>query len=80
MLVREISSQKKSYPNSSIRAKHIDEDLNLIEIDNWIINFKNYIIQGYSDDVPNKGRYTPMRPLLDDSWATSLDRNNASYY
>ena len=53
-MLRECSSRKKFYPNSSIRPIHLDEDVNLIEIKSWIINFKNYIKQGYSDEVPEK--------------------------
>ena len=75
---REISSWKKFYLDNSIRPKHLDEDVNLIVIKNWIINFKNFIIQGYSDDVSNMGLYTQMYPLLDNSWTTSLDRKNTA--
>ena len=50
----------------------------LIEINKWIINFKNYIIQGYSDNVPNKGHYIKISSLLDDSGTTSLDRKNGA--
>ena len=74
--MRECSSHNKFYPDSSIRPKHLDEDVNLLEIKNWIINFRNYINQSYSDEVPEKGHFTQMRPLLDDSWATSLERKN----
>ena len=39
-MVRECSSDKKFYLDSSIGSKHLDEDVNLTEINNWIINFK----------------------------------------
>ena len=32
--------------------------------------------QSYGNEVPEKGHYTQMRPLLDKSWAIALYRQN----
>ena len=50
--------------------------MNLIEIKSEIISLENHINQGYSDEVLEKGHYTQMRPLLENSWAIALDRKN----
>ena len=49
----------------------------MIEIQSWIIDFKNYIYAGY-EEVPKKGHYTQMQPIIDDSRAIALDRKDAN--
>ena len=59
--------------NNAIRPVHLNEDANLVDIKSWIIDFRNYITTGYNDVIPKKGHYTHMRPIIDKSWAISLD-------
>ena len=59
--------------NNAIRPVHLNEDTNLVNIKSWIIDFRNYITTRYNDVIPKKGHYTHMRPIIDKSWAISLD-------
>ena len=70
---KEVTRNKFFYPNNAIWPGHLNEDANLVDIKSWIIDFRNYIISGYNGVVPKKGPYTQMGPILDKSWAISLD-------
>ena len=74
----EVSGGNFFHPNNAIRLVHLNEDANLVDIKSWIIDFKNYIISGYNEDVPKRGHYTQMRPILERSWAISLDSLEAN--
>ena len=70
---KEVSRNNFFHPNNAIRPGHLNEDANLVDIKSWIIDFPNYIISGYNVEVPKRGHYTQMRPILDKSLALSLD-------
>ena len=70
---REVTRSNFSHPNNAIRPGHLNEDANLVDIKSWIIDFRNYIISSYNEEVPKRGHYTQMTAILDKSWAISLD-------
>ena len=75
---REVTRSNFFHPNNAIRPGHLNEDANLVNIKSWIIDFRNYIIFGYNEEVPKRGHYTQMRPILDKSWAISPDSLEAN--
>ena len=64
---KEVSRNNCFHPNNAIRPGHLNEDANLVDIKSWIIDFRNYIISGYNDEVPKRAHYTQMIPILDKS-------------
>ena len=70
---REVSRGSFFHTNNAIRLSHLNEDANLVDMKSWIIDFRNYIIFGYNGEVPKRGHYTQMRPILDRSWANEKD-------
>ena len=75
---KEVSRSNFFHPNNAIRPGHLNENANLVDITSWIIYFRNYINSGYNKEVPKRGHYMQMRPILDKSWAISLDSLEAN--
>ena len=47
-LVRESRVQRRFTPDQSLKPKLLDESANLLEVKDFIIEFKNYIMSGYN--------------------------------
>ena len=67
--------QRRFTPDQSLKPKLLDESANLLEVKDFIIEFTNYIKNGYNpDEVPSVGYYVQMRNILEHSWIERLDR------
>ena len=61
-----------------MKPKLLDEGANLLEVKDFIIGFKNYILSGYNPgDTVTVGHYLQMINILEHSWTDRLDRQSA---
>ena len=76
--VRESKMQGRFTPDQSLKPKMLDESSNLLEVNDFIIEFTNYIHSGYNaGEVPAVGHYVQMRNILEHSWIERMDRHDA---
>ena len=70
--------QRRFLPDQSLKPKLLDESSNLLEVNDFIIEFTNYIHSGYNTgEVPAVGHYVQMRNILEHSWIERMDRHDA---
>ena len=61
-----------------MKPKLLDEEANLLEVKDFIIEFKNYILSGYKPgDTVTVSHYVQMRNIMEHSWTNRLDRRSA---
>ena len=70
--------QRKFAPDQSLKPKLLNDSANLLEVKEFIMEFKNYIQSGYNiGEVIPAGHYVQMRNILEQSWIERLDRKDA---
>ena len=70
--------QRKFAPDQSLKPKLLNDSANLLEVKDFIMEFKNYIQSGYNiGEVIPAGHYVQMRNVLEHSWIERLDRKDA---
>ena len=70
--------QRKFAPDQSLKPKLLNDSANLLEVKEFIKEFKNYIQSGYNmGEVIPAGHYMQMRNILEQSWIERLDRKDA---
>ena len=70
--------QRKFAPDQSLKPKLLNDSANLLEVKEFIMEFKNYIQSGYNiGEVIPAGHYVQMRNILEQSWIERLDRKYA---
>ena len=57
---------------SDLKPVYLDKEANLIEINQWIEQFQNYIKMGYRNNPPATGVSMHLGPLLHSSWRSKL--------
>ena len=67
------NKDRKFIAHQELRPKFLDKNVDLMEMNSWIIDLKSYIIIGYNGDVPKKNLYLQLRPLSHKSWKYSID-------
>ena len=73
--VRESRVKRRDTPDQSLKPKLLDESANLLEVKDFIIEIKNYIMSGYNPgEIASVGHYVQMRNTLKHSWTKRLDR------
>ena len=72
------SVQRKFAPDQNLKPKILSDNADLLEVKDFIKDFKNYIQSGYAlgEEVP-AGHYRQMRNIMDKSWLDRLDRKDA---
>ena len=58
--------QRRFSPDQSLKPKLLNDSANLLEVKDFIMEFKNYIQSGYN--VDEAGHYVQMRNVLEHSW------------
>ena len=73
------STQRKFALDQSLKPKLLSDSADLLEVKEFIKEFKNYIQSGYGigEAVP-AGHYMQMRNILEHSWIERLDRKDAA--
>ena len=76
---RASSTQRKFAPDQSLKPKFLSDSADLLEVKEFIKEFKNYIQSGYGigEAIP-AGHYIKMRNILEQSWIERLDRKDAA--
>ena len=70
--------QRKFAPDQSLKPKLLNDSANLLEVKDFIMEFKNCIQSGYNiGEVIPAGHYVQMRNVLEHSWIERLDRRDA---
>ena len=73
------STQRKFAPDQSLKPKLLSDSADLLEVKEFIKEFKNYIQSGYGmGEVVPAGHYMQMRNILEQSWIERLDRKRCS--
>ena len=61
-----------------MKPKLLEEGAYLLEVKDFIIEFKNYILSGYNPgETVTVGHYVLMRNIKDNSWTDRLYRRSA---
>ena len=72
------STQRKFAPDQSLKTKLLSDSADLLEVKEFIKEFKNYIQSGYGmGELVPAGHYMQMRKILEQSWIERLDRKDA---
>ena len=76
--VRDNRIQRRFSPDQTLKPKLLDEGANLLEVKDFIIEFKDYILSGYNPgEKATVGHYVQMRNIMEHSWTDRLDRRNS---
>ena len=73
------STGRNFIAHQELRPKFLDKDVDLMEMNSWIIDFKSYVNFGYNEDVPKKNLYIQLQPLLHESWKSSMDQRSRTW-
>ena len=70
--------QRRFSPDQSLKPKLLNDSASLLEVKDFIMEFKNYIQSGFNigEAIP-AGHYVQMRNVLEHSWIERLDRRDA---
>ena len=70
--------QRRFSPDQSLKPKLLNDSANLLEVKDFIMEFKNYIQSRYDiGEAITAGHYVQMRNVLEHSWIERLDRRDA---
>ena len=61
---------------ADLKPGYLDNEANLIEINQWIEQFQNYVRMGYHKHPPATGVSMHLDPLLHYSWLQSLENKD----
>ena len=61
---------------ADLKPVFLDKDATMIEVNEWIKQFQNYIRMGYRNSPPVKGVAMHLGPILHTSWLQSLEKQD----
>ena len=66
--------QRRFTPDQSVKRKLLNEGAILLEVKDFIIELKNYILSGYNPgENVTVGHYVQIRNIMEHSWTDRLD-------